>query len=55
MTEEWWNNIYRKAGNDIFDAMTQRLLQEFSVLGNCEKTIPPNDAPSDPSAGDEKA
>lgn len=32
MTDNWWNDLYNQAGNDIFDATISRMITEFAYL-----------------------
>lgn len=33
MTDEWFNGLYKTAGEDIWNAYVNRLLEEFKYLG----------------------
>lgn len=55
MTEEWWANLYVKAGDDMMEARVQQLLNEFKYLGSetREKKKQSEDQASSSAVGDE--
>lgn len=54
MTDEWFHNLYAKAGADMHEAQINRLAFEFRYLGSRleEKKLSKTEA-SYPAAGDE--
>jgi hypothetical protein len=54
MTDEWFNNLYEKAGADLYEANINRLAFEFRYLGSrLEETKLSQTETSYPAAGNE--